>query len=222
MVRRRKFRKLNNGRRGRRFNRGRRLKKFIKRVVRRMSEIKYSFAFNAAGQDAATPFIADITPTFPQGVTKNTRIGNAIKYKFLQFRATLVSLPGAVPLDQILVRSIIFQTRLPLSVVPATTDILDANNILSSIRNTNVRIIQDKSFWLGLEGPLNIESGHTSAKTIKKKARINNNVNFSAAADVLPRDPKDRYYWMFITSQGVPLNNNINYSWFSRLSFIDT
>lgn len=220
----RKFRRLNGGRRfsRRRFSRNPRLKRFVKGVVRRMSEIKYNTANNALNIDAGIPFIANIVPTFSQGPDKTQRIGNKIKYKFMQFRMTMASVGGAAPLLQLSVRVMIVQTRLPLTApAPLLTDILDAVNITSSVRNTAARVILDRTFYLGVEGALNVQSQRPSSIFIKKKVRINNNVDFKSAAQTVPADPKDNYYLVIFTNQGAALNNTLATNWFNRISYID-
>lgn len=206
----------------------RRLRRFVKRVVRRMSEVKYRTATSSVAFDAASNYQATIVPTFPQGVDKYNRIGNRIRYKYLQFRWTLQASNGSNNLSrsQCFVRLLLIQSR---TVPPAVANPLNQGwlfdspgptAIVSSIQNQNVRVLMDKSIWLGIldnatliERPPNIWG--------KKKVRINNNVNFINSTDLLPTDPKDNYYLYIISNRTTQNDVTLNLVWHSRISFID-
>lgn len=216
---RRKFRRRAVGRTGR--GRFRRTKKFVKAVIRRIAEVKYAFAFNAVVILNTVPFISSLVPVFPQGVDKFERLGNRIQYKFLQLRFEIQANVGAAAVsNNASIRFIVFWTRLPLSIPPAVTDVLDAVNYLSSIKNTNVRIVMDRTPCLGITGGL-INTNRTTNILYKKKIKMFQNVNFSSAADSLPRDPKDNLYAMILTDSAVANDFTINFNWFSRMSYTD-
>lgn len=222
---RRVFRRRRNGR-------SRRVKRFIKSVVRRMSEVKYNWASNVLAQDAATPAIINITPTFAQGTTKQTRIGDKIRYKFMQFRSTLACFyNGNIAQPVLRVRVIGFWTRINLPAVPGLLDILDANNVLSSIRNTAVRVWMDKTYLMAKYADADYQQDNTWNPSLapgmpfmvkmKKKFRVKNNVAFRNAANTLPEDPKDNAYIIFFSDAALIGQATLTFNWFNRMSFID-
>lgn len=223
-----KKRRLSRGRVKRRFvrrtrgSRSTRSKRFIKGVIRRMSEIKFSTASNAVNILNNLPFITSLVPTFPQGVDKNNRIGNRIKYKYIQLRFALDLNQGVAPTSSTAYwRMIVFWTRLPLSVAPALTDILFTAHFLSSVRNTNVRVITDKTYLLTPAGVVT-DTQRPNAVFYKKKFRTFQEVNFSNAADQIPRDPKDNLYCCLFSNNLLGVNDtNLDFTWNSRFSYTD-
>lgn len=215
-------------RRRRRFSR-RRFGRTIKAVVRRMAEVKYAVVYNdPTSFDAATGQIVNLTPLIGQGVTKNTRIGNRIRYKFLQVRMYIFceqyTASATDPITA--VRLILFQPRLDFEPPspPTNSDIFMIAGIqacfLSPIQNTNCRIIMDKSFAMSPNARYD-ETGAPCYKIIKKKVRINNNVNYRNNDSEDVQDPKDKYYMLLVTNNATPQEIRISTSICSRISFID-
>lgn len=210
----------------RRFTGKRRVfRKAVKRVIRGMSEIKYSYRQDAGNFDGATPQIFALTPSFVQGVGKNQRIGNQIQYKFMIARFSLYVLRGTVPVNQVAgIRSILFQLRLPLtSPTPVVQDILDENDWLSSVKNTNARVLSDKLFFFkpaAISG-ISAENNMPSGTTWRKKRRIRNKVNFKTTANTDPLDVQDQYYWMLVTNTGNVNDYTVSMEYFNKISFYD-
>lgn len=212
---------------------GRRLQKFIKRTIRKMSEIKYATtATNGlVAFDAFTGVTVRLNPLIPQGSDKDERIGNRVRWKFLQFRMILSVLDGTSGANPLVVRMriMIIQPRLQpaagLVTGPNITDIFDnstngAQAIVSSIKNTSVRVIMDKTYSLGVLGVAS-QSQLKAALTVKKKVRINNNVNYLNAGQTLPQDPKDNYYLVMICDTAALNDVLVVYAYTSRISYID-
>lgn len=211
----------------RRRNGSKRLRSLIKRTVRRMSEIKYSTSSSSFNVDGSGTLTHDVTPTFNQGVGKNNRIGNKIRYKMLTvnfevFLARGVNLAsGFVPG----VRVVIFQGRTDITLTNAFGGIADQTTFLTTFKGTAARILYDKFFVIEPWGADDTSAEGTAPRRVQRKVhfRVNNNVDFLDAADTVPDDQKDRYYIMFVTSQFGATTDQIEIqgSWFSRLSFFD-
>lgn len=218
---RRRLRSKRRFRRRRRFG-TRRAKRFVKAVVRRMSETKYSATALQAVYDLNVARIINVTPQFPQGTTKSSRLGNKIRYKYVQFRLSAVhSNIGANPPQEIVfIRMLLLWLRVPLSAVPAIQDIFDVNNVASSIKNNAVRVVMDKTYT---SRPLGAprESDHPSAMYIKKKFSTHQNVNFAYNVNADPTDPKDQLYWVLLTDTAAANTNQLAVNFWSRFSFID-
>jgi len=205
-----------------------RFKRAVNSVIRKNLEIKYGLRFNAFSQfDAAVGQVTDITPQFPQGVTKQSRIGNKIKLKYMQFRMMvqngLIGNPPGVVVTRL--RILLFQTRLnPAGANPSTAEVFDnPTNIevmTSSILNPNVRIIMDKTRNMAVG--INAATAQEPLRFyIKKKVRLSNHVSFRSNLDLLPTDPKDKYYIMFLSDHPTINQINIQYQYTCRISFID-
>lgn len=217
--------------------RTRRLTKFIKRTLRRMSEIKYSLLNQNTfvNVDAFTGAVVRLNPAISQGVDKDERIGNKIRYKFLQFRMMFRSLDGtnAINPPQMTYRIMIVQMRiLPsagLVLGPAAGEIFDNSTsafttVYSSIKNLNVRVLMDRIYvttvgqaTAGTTYPYNTSSYHY----IKKKIRVNNNVTYASSTDNLPTDPKDNYYLVIASDAGALNDAILAVAYSMRISYID-
>ena len=191
-----------------------------------MSETKFNYN-QASGQfDATVDYETNITPSFAQGVDKTTVIGQKIKYKYLQFRMVLSNRQGTAPGNQfITVRIILWQPRLDATAAgtPATGPLFINNGAfayISSINPTYGRIIMDKSIVLA-PTPIAHTIGLPSARVIKKKVRINNNVIFRNSNLGVPQDPKDNYMLTILTDVNAVNAYTILYAWNLRISFID-
>lgn len=223
----------------RRRMRPKRLGKYIKRVVRRMSEVKYvTTALGApALVDAFTGLRVRLNPNLPQGTDKNERIGNKIRMKYCQFRMSFAVIKDTVdpPPPVYVVRVVLVQARLlpadGLVTGPSFADVfIDATDgsqiVHSSINNNMVRVIMDRTYVMqNLDAVTGDDDrfppGLQAAKYIKKKWRQNNNVLFRSSTQITPQDPKDNFYLMMISNAN---GNNearffYNYNW--RMSFID-
>lgn len=230
MARKRRFRsrgRFTKLRRRRGGFRTKRLRKFVKRVVKRMQETKYRTANADATVDAFTGYVTSIVPTFPQGVDKYNRIGNRISWKYLQFRLSLLFTRAQGTASAVLVRLIMFQTRTAYQPPTgnSTTNIWPylfdtAPGIVSSIKNQNVRILMDKTRWFGLQDYADLTQ-EVPFWYIKKKIPIRNNVNFISSAELVPNETKDQIYFAIITNRIAATVVNVNYVWQSRFSFYD-
>lgn len=230
----RRFRSRGKFRRTRRV-RTKRLRRFIKKTIRRMCEIKYvTIPQNALGAfDAQTGTVIPLTPTFTQGSDKDDRIANSIKYKYLQFRGRLHASVAQGGSSLITVRLMIVQMRImPVAGIaagaiqnPVPNEIFNdaTNNVestFSSINNNAVRVLMDKTYAMGVL-PNAAQSQLPALIKWKKKVRINNNVNFRAGANLRPLDPKDNYF--FVVTSDISAANlvNLNTIIHTRISFID-
>lgn len=205
----------------------RRSKKFVKRVVRSMQETKYSVGTaNVNNVDSNTGYAAEVTPVFVQGVTKETRLGNRIRYKYIHFRMRLIHEGVAAQSD--VVRVILFWSRLPLTVPvnpnkPNTwADVFDQPGVstLSTLKNTNLRVVMDRTRFLGIVGNAQ-ETQAPSQWYIKKKFRTNQRVNFLNNLDQQPKDPKDKLYILVVTDRNALNETTFNVRWATRFSFYD-
>lgn len=216
-----KFRRF-GGRRRRNF----RLKKFVKGVVGRMSEVKYGFVTAPINLDANLLYIQYINPGFNQGVDKYFRIGNKIKYRRLSLRLEFWLNNGIAPVNYFArgCRVIIFQTRLALSAPIVALDFLDTANWLSTTKGTAVRIMYDKFMVLTPQGAATTLATNTGHYLKSLHFKVNNNVNFRDVTVNVPTDYKDQYYLVILTDQFAQGANvfNVQGSWFTRLSFTDT
>lgn len=224
----RRFRSRGRFRRIRRRRGGaRRLKKFVNRVVKRMSEIKYVTTADGFNFDAFNSRIIALNPSIPQGVDKTQRIGNKIQYKrmSLRFNFWIVGNATAVPNFTQTLRLMIFQPRVAFSNPAATLDIFDTNNWMSTIKGTAVRVMYDKFFTVTPQQSATAAQLATNTGRIMKKIqfRINNNVTFRDSTVSAPTDYKDQYYAYVSSSvyDTTPNEYNLQGQWFVRISYID-
>lgn len=223
----RRFRSRGRFTRLRRRRRGgnRRTKRFVKAIVRRMCETKYAVESGGTNVDGATGYEVQVTPTFAQGVDKNMRLGNHIKYKYFQIRMTVgTTIAGVNTPEYNLVRAILWVPRTAWA--PVAGSALNQNNLfiqpstLSSINNNGCRVLMDKTWYLarytqGLE-PMT----YAPFKFVKKKFKIFNDVNFEQATEVIPSDWKDKFILTVVTNSPAG-SSNLLVSWNVRVSFYD-
>lgn len=212
---------------GRRRNfRAKKLNRFVRRAVNRMSEVKYATLASGFNVEAANGYLIGLTPAFPQGVDKNQRIGNKLKYKRLTLKLDFwlaVDAAGAPP-DWFArgIRIIVFQPRVNLSTPPVLSDILDTpTNYLSTVKGTAVRVMMDKMMAITPSLVATQLSTHLSRVLRKVVFKINNNVTFKSAAETTPLDPKDTYYLLILVDAIVANTYDLQGSWYTRLSYID-
>lgn len=222
-----RFTKLRRRRRGG----AKRLKKFIKGVVKRMSEIKFrtSGAFNV-GFDPYLGAIIEFTPTFPQGTDKYARIGNCIQYKFIKIDETMAVTDGTAAgvSNGGFIRRIIFWPRVPFQGIAIPNQqnngfIFDDPGVgawLSTLRTQNIRVVSDKLIYFSTAGQAQ-NTQMPSVRKWKKRFRCFNKVNFSANTETLPTDNKDKLYVLIVSSSAVN-ELTCTYSWHTRFSFYDT
>lgn len=193
-----------------------------------MSEIKYNFISATINQDVNTFYVANITVDFPQGVDKDNRIGNKIKYRNLtvKFGILMDETAGgaAVPYLSRVMRVLIVQPRTDLSTPVAMSDIFDLpNNYLSTVKGTAVRVLYDRManiVPMTASNQLAVNSGRFVRKLV---FRNRNNVTFRDSTVNLPTDDKDLYYLIVITdaiNSGAG-NYTLQGNWFVRQSYID-
>lgn len=199
----RRKRKFSRGRRrGRIFKSGRRSVKLIKRTVRRMQEIKWSTSKYDSGQaiPSGTYFLQEITPTFVQGVDKNQRIGNRIRYKRLTINGVMWMSEGIAPRSFCHYRCIIFAARINN---PGVADVFDvvtigggSQGIFSTVKHQNVRVIADHIMPLAIQSnAANVQI--PAVKKLRISKPIYNNVDFQSVSTILPTDPHDKIYVVF-------------------------
>lgn len=202
----RRFRSRGRFRRLRRRRGGRRLKKFVKGVVRRMSEAKWNTIQYLSGGaiPSGTYTIVDITPQFPQGTDKFTRLGNNIKYKRLHIRGTAALLQGVAAPTFANYRLIFFVSRAGLS--PSIGQVLDNTSfpqaIYSTVQQQNARVIRDKHWIMSTVGN-GSEVMIPSGRTFRFSVRLGNNVNFTSSATAIPSNPLDHIYLAFASDATV-------------------
>lgn len=213
---------------GRRYGGNRRLKRFVKRVVKRMSEIKYATANNSASVIANQYYVANITPVFPIGTAKYQRIGSKIRYRMLtlNFSYWCSVNNGAAAADDFpsLLRIVVFQPRVALSSPFVDTDIFDStSNYLSTIKGNACRVLYDKMYPVTPTNDANQIGSNTQLVVKKLHFRINNEVNFRDATVGTATDVKDNYYILVysIYSGSATVAFTIQGGWYSRISYYD-
>lgn len=221
----------------------RRLKKFIKRTVARMSELKYATVdLGQQNVDSATIQIGEISFVISQGSDRiDQRIGDKIKMKCFQAKFNLALTRTSVPptnppAGPSLVRLTIFHLKSsPSAVLPSITDVFNSvavgSNYPNAMFNTQMAsVIYDKKKFLGYLPIINAgvysESGALNSMlpaavtwTCKRKQR--NNVNYSSAGVTLMNDVHDRFYYCICTSNVNANFITLNYSYAARLSYYD-
>lgn len=222
-----RFRRLRRRRGG---LRSKRLRKFVKRTVRSMSEIKWATISNSVATiDPANGTSQSINPAFVNGNSKTSRIGNKIRYKFLQFRLNfqVTAISGTVYQATQTTRIIIFQPRIILFANPQSPTITEtllifaspSDRVISSIDNTRCRILMDRTYLLSPLG-FYTSTGLPTAGRLKMKKRVNNNVSF-ISGNSFPQEPKDTYYIAIFTDVSLPNTNSMTIQFNSRMSFYD-
>lgn len=191
-----------------------------------MSEIKYVVSALNFNNDVNAFTSIDITPVVPQGVDKNQRIGNKIKYKMLTVRIWFHIASGinAVDFNAKVVRLCILQLRTTLTAPVALTDFFDNGTFNSTVSGTQVRVMFDKCYCMvpALD-PNQIAPGNPMKIFKKLHFKVNNNVTFKSVANTEPTDLKDQYYLLLLTDDlGSGLNRyNMQGNVFTRMSYID-
>lgn len=213
-----------------------------------MSEIKYTVATARRTVDVRSGYHELITPTIAVGPGKDQRIGWKVKYKYLQFRAevrlNVSAVPSALYPDAV-IRVILWQSRLQFippvwdpsanggfggyNPAVGTLNLWNSNTVpwLSSLNNNFARVIMDRTYKLQNGSVTGSQTNLINSFTIKKKVRVNNNVNFAGPTTSVPDDPKDNYYLTIvsgtISQSAAPAygTNRIDIEWQDRLSYID-
>jgi len=228
---RKRFRRISRRRRG-----AFRLKKFVKGIVKRMSEIKYSIIANqyANTVGSSSPVTVSVTPVFVQGTEKDQRIGDKIQYKYFQFRLMMDMYANTDP-DEVYsaftVRAILWVPRAtPTTGAPVDlTYLFDTQpdypapdyNVVSSINNKTARVMMDRSYTM-TPTPYSNRTQLPSMRIIKFKVPIRNNVTFRGSADTQPSQPIDQVYLTVVTSASAASNQpTLRITYVSRISFID-
>lgn len=225
----RRFKRRYGGRK-RRFSRrprARRLSRFIKRVIKRSTEVKYSTA-TATDQviTAGTWSLTNVSPTIVQGVARAQRIGNHVQFKrvCVSIRFDAVALAAIGGLEQIAsYRISLVQPRIEaLAIADITTASITNSNIYTPYNTTAVRTIRD---WKGIISIKPI-SGSALADTYVPSSifrrvviRLPYNVNFKSDVISTLNDPKDQTWIMVGLSGGGNTQGYINASF--RYSYID-
>lgn len=221
---------------GRRYG-GRRLVSSIKRVIKRMSEVKYAVGRNAGDYDGNQGFQYLINPEIAIGAGKNQRIGQKIRYKRLTVRFQVAARMGTLPVSGTstqTVRILLVQARVnntgssyPFFNWDDVFDDSGTNN--STVKNHNLRVLMDQIVDLGILNISNVATSTSmymlkpSIRRFKLSVPINNNVEYRNASSTLPTDPKDMYYLLFYSNNGAPaLAVTLYTSYTCRISYFDT
>lgn len=192
-----------------------------------MSETKYSTLFlSGTSIDSGIGYSVNINPVINSGTDKSQRIGNRIQYKFLQFRAVVRSNFVSGGNSGLVVRVIVWQSRLPYvatsvssndSFIFMNTGVASA--VVSPLNNQNLRVLFDRLIPMGAaNNAANVQL--PAIRVFKLKIRVNNNVNFANSTSTLPTDPKDLYYFTVVTDQ-TTTTNTLNITSCTRISFTD-
>lgn len=227
VFKKRKFSRFRFRRRYVRRSGTKRLRRVIKNVIRRSTEIKYNTLGQTLSADATNYVLVELTPSILQGNTKTTRIGNRIRYKMLtvRFLVYLTSLLGAPTYTTRTTRVTIFQSRYLINILSFDPTLVwdDSLDWKSTMKGQSVRVMYDKMMTLVPQGVATNLGTNSGAFTARLNFKVSNNVTFTGNTEISPGDPKDRYYMIVQCSQrnATPLSFNINGSVFSRLSFID-
>lgn len=224
-----KFRRLR-----RRGGRTLRLKGFVKGIVKRMQEIKYSLSSTTVvtGYAGAASVDTDVTPSISQSVGKRGRIGTNIQYKYIQFRMSLgwfaiTTIPTTSNVFGI-IRIILWQPRMDPDTAPNYTvdDILmgttggQSTRLLAPISNNKGRVLMDKTINMAPYPNAQYSQLPSNIK-LRFKTRIHNKVNYQNDASTLPKDPKDRYILSVIFPDSGAGASNIAVTQVTRISYFD-
>lgn len=190
-----------------------------------MSEIKYVVEGENFSLDSSAGYIVDLSPEILQGVTKNQRIGDKIKYKRFSLRidVRLTNKTNSADYTSYGMRVAIVQPRVALDDPISLINIFDSDtNWMSTIKGTAVRVLWDKIMPVSLNGEQAQHAFHMSRFIRKKVFRLNNNVTFRDGTEETPTDWKDTYYMIVLTSNlGTANIAQIDGSYFTRFSYID-
>lgn len=219
--RRRKFRRGTRRFRVRRFSK--RFTRRVKTIVRRMSEVKWQFRdFQADDFAAGTFFVQNITPSVDLGSGKTQRIGQRIRYKFLQINWQLHNGPGALAVGNYSpIRLIFFWSRAQLPLGGSILDdggSADNTNIFTTVRSDQARVIKDYKLMLGKDTvAMNVQIPAVMSGKIRR--RIFNNVTYQTGLTI-PQEFKDNLYVLYangsaVTTAATDLYVN------ARISYID-
>lgn len=225
--------------RRRRTSRVRRTKKFVKRVVRSMQEIKWQANGGNQTFDATDEQIdIEVTPQFTQGVTKTNFLGRAIRYKFLQFNLKfnifLNPIFAGPPAPAALhVRVMLYVKRGEPDTGPYTlADMLRVGGsgsltpgTLSFVDQNAIRKIKDKSYRLTATNYFNI-TGLKATGTFAVRKRVFNTVPLALDSTTgtdyyYPKAINDRFYLAIFTDYPTPLQVNIGYQYAITVSYYD-
>lgn len=211
-------RRISRRRRAFRARRGtRKIRRVVKSTIRHMSEIKYSVLRSTYTHIPGTSTLTELTPDFPVGTDKFSRLGDKIKYKFMQLYGNVTFYPLTAPPEFVRCRMVIFWARQVPSLSWSNVADISAD-VWSTLKPNMIRVVKDYRFFLS---PNNFnESGFQVAKKIQVRRRCNQNVLFRQGG-FRAEDPQDRLYSIFI-SDGIVTTSEFNVSLLCRISFYDT
>lgn len=226
-FRRRRFRRRGRGR-NRRFIR--KVRRITKTTIRRMSEIK-RVVVNGSFNTTNTWALTEITPAIPQGIDKDNRIGNKIKYRYfiLDVLVWAITLDASVgPATTVPVRLCLHTGR---SINTSPGEVLEDGApaapslpwIWVPLRPESVNVLKDKKFVItGLAAGGTAADSATanvpSIRRIKLSMRLPRSVTFSSASATQPENPVDRIYLLCGSTQA---NVTVQYYYNGRMSYID-
>lgn len=205
-----------------------RKKRIILNSLRRISEVKYSSVTYTGTSDLRTGLVVYISPVISQGNSKKQRIGNRIKFKFMQLRAGLAFIqPSGSGLTAIFVRILVVRTKLPwnyggniFSDTFLFDSVGDSTHYNASVNNQNVQVFYDEVVAVSLI-PAAASSGLPSATTVVMKRPILNNVSFPSDSATVTDDPNDKYYFVVLSNINTSSQVNLFCNLHNRTSFID-
>lgn len=216
----------------------------VKKVIKNMSEVKYAFVGDTitTGNDGPYYLQGSLNPDIAVGAGKNQRIGSNIRYKRLTVRwvFSLSYIGDYTELNPVVgtyIRFLIVQSRGPDTSPTAPNfsklDIFDAEDALSTVVGNNFRVIKDRLLPITAANRF-VPSSSTSylpagsltqtppMYTGKISVPINNHVNFKNSLQLVPSNPKDRYYIFLFMDHPMFSFINLGLGYFARISFLDT
>lgn len=189
-----------------------------------MSEAKYGTNYNVTNVPNNGMTTININPNFPQGVDKDERIGNRIKYKSLRLEFHSAAVAAGNNINGVAgVRILLVQLRLPLNTVPSQVDFFLDAQWCSPIRHEAVRVLWDKFIYLQVFNAVVVPVTTNIPATYHKRLRrkIRNNVGFASSAALTPTDPKDLYRLIIVTNSQTANDYTVIMNWGFKISFID-
>lgn len=170
-----------------------------------MSETKWTIrqqSINFTDDTADQIIWGSALPAISPGNQQGQRIGNDIQYKYLKLRVGL-SVSEASLVTTLRMRWVVFvplKSWVDTDAVETKSFIFDIGpgdtSLRSTINNKNVRILQDKEFFIGTADTFSL-NGLRATKLWRMGRKIWNKVSFRNGLN-LATDPKDTVFWALL------------------------
>lgn len=178
----------------------------LRRILRRRPlrpEVKWLDNFNTQSTQGAsiTPnntYQSTLTPgSIAQGVTKTTRVGNKVKYRYVKVNVTLTCLPGLTYTNYIArARLVIYSSRVDSAAVTAYQENNMTNDLKTGFVDTNLlHVYHDKEYTFGnfISATANLATGQTNCINLSRTIPFPRTVQFREGSnDII--DGRDRLY----------------------------